>query len=347
MSDQTDALLAGILQRLNSDEYESLGLYTIGGPPGNYQLRSPVNTEVEYLVVGAYLATTTSNANGEVTATLLTNNQTSNANFTSADIPVGQYTVLDLDIVFTSFTGGTSPSITYNLARKDSFGNYNIIWSSGAKTAAFTTSLSVGIGAAAGSAPAANDATVGVDFGDTVQVSWTIAGAPTSITQATTLKGKGPFVSAAPQGMVVVTNNNPITNFSLGQSLGASSAGSDMNNALEGVVLPTTSTINSLIAVDYWMPTGRGANIYVLVTGTASYALIAVRRKLERYIPVRQRAYPHTHSHPAPRRWERILPAESTQVAGFESQYPAPGGKPYQHQPGPSVDPGWQRRGGR
>lgn len=126
---------------------------------------------------------------GPYIRTLLTNNS-GNTSFTSADILVDDISFVDIDVVFTSFTGGTTPSITYNLARKDAFNNYNIIWTSGAKTAAFTTVLTIGPGAQQGSAAAANVASVGIDFGNIIQFSWTTAGAPTSITQASTIRGK-------------------------------------------------------------------------------------------------------------------------------------------------------------
>lgn len=37
------------------EKYESLGVYTIGGTTGSYVLRSPVNTELEYCVTGAFV----------------------------------------------------------------------------------------------------------------------------------------------------------------------------------------------------------------------------------------------------------------------------------------------------
>ena len=345
MSNPTDDLLTRILSHMESDEYESLGLYTVGGPPGNYQLRSPVNTEFEYLVVGAYLAVPPAAVSSEATSVVLNNASTLGSGFTSTDLTVGQFTVLDIDIVFTSFIGGTAPTIQYFINRKDTAGNYDKLWGPAAISTATTYDISIGIGASQGSNPSGTVQTVGVDFGDIVQVGYVTTGAPTSVTQTISIKGKGPIVPSLTQGTVVITNNNPITNFTLGTSLGAAAAGSDMNNALEGVVLPTSSTINSLIAVDYWMPAGRGANVYVLVLTAASYALIATRRKLSRFIPVRERIYPKTHSQPAPRRFERTLPAQSPMVAGFQSQEQTPGGKPYQHQPTPSMDPGWQRRG--
>lgn len=344
MTNPTDDILEKIYRSVDSDKYESLGLYTIGGPPGNYLLRTPVNTEVEYLVVGAYLATAPANIASEGTSVVLNNTSTA-ASFTSADLSVGQFTVLDVDIIFTSFTGGVSPTIQYFINRKDAQGNYQKIWGPAAISAATTYDISIGAGVAQGGNPTGTDQSVGLDFGDILQVGYVTTGAPTSVTQYISIKGKGPIIPSITQGTVIITNNNPIANFTLGTSLGATSAGSDMNNAFEGVVLPTSATINSLIAVDYWMPAGRGANIYVLVLTAASYALIAIRRKLERNIPVRERIFPKTHSQPQSRRFERTLPAQSPMVAGYESQYPTPGGRPYQHTDGPPVDPGWPGQG--
>lgn len=198
---QTNDLLLRIANRLDSDEYEQGGIYTLGGPAGLYQLRSPYNTECEYLVIGAYLAAVSGN------------------------------------------------------------------------------------------------------------------------------------------GVVVVSNNNAgLNTFSLGQSLGSSTNGSDMNNAFDGVVLPTSATINSLIAVDHWQPMGRGASIYVYVTGTASYALIALKRRLDRspvYANAPRIGYPHTHTQRQSTRYQRSLPAMSPMALGAESRYPVPGGKPYSHDVSP------------
>ncbi len=50
--EETNALLTRILTQLESDEYEYGGYFTVGGPTGTYQVRSPYNTECEYAVVG-------------------------------------------------------------------------------------------------------------------------------------------------------------------------------------------------------------------------------------------------------------------------------------------------------
>lgn len=182
-TDYTNHLLECILDRLESDEYESGAIYTVGGPPGTYQLHSPYNTECEYLVIGAALAAISGN------------------------------------------------------------------------------------------------------------------------------------------GMVVVSNNNPGLQLALGQTFGAATQGSD-NTAFEGVALPTGTQVTPTMAIDHWQPLARGGNLYIYVTTTASYAYIALRRKLERYIPEMPRMYPQTHSQPQSRRAVRSLPAQSPMVAGFESQYP-------------------------
>lgn len=175
---------------------ELLSLAGVGGALGTVNQGSPpwsVSQSGTWTVqIGNELTANGGNgvAVGTYSRTPFSNNQTSNANFTSSDIPVGDLATLNVDIVFGGFTGGTTPTITYNISRKDAFGNYNLIWTSTAKSAAFSTFLTIGAGAQQGSAAGANVASVGVDFGDIIQVSWTITGAPTSITQATTIKGK-------------------------------------------------------------------------------------------------------------------------------------------------------------
>lgn len=200
MSDQEQLiLLQKIVASLDSDRYENGGIYTIGGAPGVYQLRSPYNTECEYMVLGAVLAATSGN------------------------------------------------------------------------------------------------------------------------------------------GLVVISNNNnALSNLSLGQSFGGS--GFSDNTAFEGIVLPTGASSNSIIAVEHWQPLGRGANIYVFVSTTASYAYIALRRRLDRAIPNTPRPTPHTHSLPAPRRHQRILAATGPMGQGFDDRYQR-GMVPYVHQPPGPEDP--------
>lgn len=44
--------LQGILDTLNGDKYEDLGVWTVGGANGVYSLKSPANTEAEFALFG-------------------------------------------------------------------------------------------------------------------------------------------------------------------------------------------------------------------------------------------------------------------------------------------------------
>ena len=46
--------LRGIEQRLNSDEYENLGSFVLGGSTGTYTVHSPTNTECEWSLFAAF-----------------------------------------------------------------------------------------------------------------------------------------------------------------------------------------------------------------------------------------------------------------------------------------------------
>jgi len=183
------------LESLNSDKYESGGVYTVGGAIGNYVLRSPYNTECEYMVIGSALA------------------------------------------------------------------------------------------------------------------------------------------AASGNGVVVVSNNNPSLQLGLSNSFGQILAGGQESNGFEGLVMPVSATINTNMAVDYWMPLGRGANIYIYITGASCYAYIALRRMLDRYIPMAPRAKPATHSFPvsgAPGRVYSGVPAGQESALGV--RYPTEG-QPYPLEP--------------
>lgn len=139
------------------------------------------------LAVVPLSATTTFGIDRNV-ATLLTNSTTA-ATFTSADIAVGPYTELAVDIVFGGFTGGTAPTITYTIKRKDAFNNYLTIYQSAALSAAGNLILSIGSGMGVGTL-ATNNTGIGVSFGNVIQISYTTTGAPTSLTQSITVRGK-------------------------------------------------------------------------------------------------------------------------------------------------------------
>lgn len=125
---------------------------------------------------------------GAVTSTVFSNNGTA-VTFTSPDIIVGAFHELAIDIVFTSFTGGTAPTITYVIKRKDAFNNYNEIYTTGSISAAKTVIESIGAGMGTGTLDPA-DSAEGVSFANVIQISYTTTGAPTSVTQSISIIGK-------------------------------------------------------------------------------------------------------------------------------------------------------------
>src|SRR5258708_6203799 len=153
------------------------------------------------------------------------------------------------------------------------------------------------------------------------------------------------LVSGATAGFVVVSNGNPSGGqYGTGNSFGSlAQGGGDLNNALEGVVVVPAATTNALMAGDFLPPPRRGATGVLRVRGAPCYVYLALRRKIAKYIAQMERMYPKTHSDVgAERRALRQLPAQSAQVAGFESQSPglAREKSRYQHQQGdPQEDP--------
>lgn len=307
------ACLQRIEARLNSDEYESGGIWTVGGPAGNYLIRSPFNTECEWAVHDINSTNNSSNIAGEATRIILTNASTT-ASFTSADLTVGDLTVLDIDIIFTSFTGGTAPTVQYFVKRKDSAGNYNTIWQPTAVSGATTYTLSIGAAVTNGTNAVTADQSVGLDFGDIIQVGYVTTGTPTSVTQQINIKGKGPVILAPGNGVVAVSAADPTT-VPVNPTLGLNTA--EDNNAFNGFLVPITYGQSHDVS-PHWQPLGRGANLYITITPVSglAYASIAFRRKLDRAIPAPPRREAHTHSHVGSRRGTRTF------AAGFEAQYP-------------------------
>lgn len=97
----------------------------------------------------------------------------------SADLTVGQYRELAVDINI-SAVSGTSPSATFFVDRKGADGIYYNIYSSGAKTTTGTVSTSIGAGGAA-----TNSA-----FGNVIRFRWTITGTTPSFTFSASIIGK-------------------------------------------------------------------------------------------------------------------------------------------------------------
>lgn len=97
---------------------------------------------------------------------------------TSADIPVGQYRSLAVDVNI-SAVSGTSPSYTFSINRKGADGVYYTIYNGSSQTAIGKLTLHLGVGA-----------TLNVEFGDTIQIVETITGTTPSFTRSVSIKGK-------------------------------------------------------------------------------------------------------------------------------------------------------------
>lgn len=116
--------------------------------------------------------------------------------------------------------------------------------------------------------------------------------------------------------------------------------GRDASNPLEGYVGALTSQAPLITYDAQFMPLPSPATIYLVTSTpatTAVFLTVMFRRKLTRYIPEKPRQHPHTHSIPS-RSQLRRMPAQSTMVAGYEDQYPRPGGPAYHHEPVPVVN---------
>ena len=98
---------------------------------------------------------------------------------TSADLTVGDYDELAVDINLTSLTGGVSPTFTYSLNRKGADGIYYLILTPTAISAAGKIIQHVGKGAAQN-----------VLFGTVLQVLITFTGGPTGAAFTMSILGK-------------------------------------------------------------------------------------------------------------------------------------------------------------
>jgi hypothetical protein len=155
----------------------------------------------------------------------------------------------------------------------------------------------------------------------------------------------------ASQASFVAGSKNPNqTTVAATNTFGSMSTSSpDDNNALPSFVGTLTSQA-SFITYDAsnFMPLGMPPIVYLQTTTPASSAVfvtVQFRRLLARYIPDKPRQKPHTHTHVGSRAPSRRLAAQSTMVAGFESQYPEAGGRPYGHQPLGPQDTAMVKRG--
>lgn len=293
--DDIVACLHRIETRLSSDEYESGGIYTIGGPVGQYLLRSPFNSECEWTPYGIYTTPNPATIPREAERQVINLPSAARASYTSGPITVGDLTELTLDVNVSALTGGTAPTVAFNVSRVEPDTNLYAIYNPAAISAAGTFNTSIGSGLA-----------TNAGFGDNIQVDMVTTGAPTSITFSLSLKGKGPVTPSPGNGTVAISASDP-TIVPNNPTIGSAGSGLD-NNAFPGMIVPV-SYAQSLEFTEMWQPLGRGLNLYVTIStfGGLVYAACAFRRKLDRAIPVPPRRRAHTHSLPQSRRISRNI----------------------------------------
>jgi hypothetical protein len=103
---------------------------------------------------------------------------TISATTTSADLSVGLWTALAIDVNLTAL-GGTSPTYTLIVNRKGADGIYYPIYTGSTISAAQKISLSLGHGLS-------NN----VAFGDTIQIVETLSGTSPTVTRSMSIKAK-------------------------------------------------------------------------------------------------------------------------------------------------------------
>lgn len=111
------------------------------------------------------------------------------ATWTSADIPVGNFSELGIDFNVTVLSAGTAQLL---IDRKDAAGTYENIATAVAKTAAATDVASIGDGmptsATLGTATGSSVWSVGVAFGDVIRIRVIVATG--NLTATLSVKGK-------------------------------------------------------------------------------------------------------------------------------------------------------------
>ncbi len=112
--------------------------------------------------------------------TLLSVANAAQASYQSADIPVAPYNSLILDIIMTAITGGTSPTVTFKVERKDTQGNYLTIDLPNPQSTTpgfFVRSIGMGLAQNA-------------NYGGFIRVTMVTTGAPTSVNFSLSLVGR-------------------------------------------------------------------------------------------------------------------------------------------------------------
>jgi hypothetical protein len=97
---------------------------------------------------------------------------------------------LSLDINLASFTGGTTPTVTYFVERQGNDGLWYRIWQSASQSAAAKLSVTIGpnVPTVAAGANVAQGVTAGLT--STARFGWSSTGTPTSITFSASIVGR-------------------------------------------------------------------------------------------------------------------------------------------------------------
>lgn len=133
--------------------------------------------------------------NGDGTATLATSAVSTTATFitylsgaqavsnTGVSFSTATVSGLAVDVTLTSFTGGSSPAVTFFVDRLGSDGVWYRVWTSAALSSAGVTSVQIG------PFPAATGIVTAVLTG-TARFGWTSTGTPTAITFSASVIGR-------------------------------------------------------------------------------------------------------------------------------------------------------------
>lgn len=173
---------------------------------------------------------------------------------------------------------------------------------------------------------------------------WTVGGGNSLYTLKSPVNTESEWclfgVSATGACQILVSNNPAPNNLATSGGVNYGDSGGNESNALEGIYMAiSAASVGNPVSDFYWQPTGRGSSIYINIAGLSSasaFVMVAWRRLLARYIPEPRRQLPLTHATRQSTRFLRTLPAESTQVQGFEQQYPVPGGGFFKHNETPT-----------
>lgn len=149
------------------------------------------------------------------------------------------------------------------------------------------------------------------------------------------------FGITASGACTILISDNPTPNApAVNGSVNYGAGGGNESNPLPGYFYNIAAASYIPQTAFFWQPTGKGSSITIVIAGLSSqsaFVMIGWRRLLLREIPGPIRTTPATHTTRQSTRFQRTLPAESTQVQGFDEQYPVPGAGYYRHNVTPTV----------